>query len=97
MKVLLFNNLNMYSEKIKKQGFSIQITKDCEDDKGYDLYITISKEDSYSETFYSMSHSKGYYFTCDNTDCSGEGCNWNFDIEKIVCEYLEVEKLKEIN
>ena len=97
MKVLLFNNLNMYSEKIKKQGFSIQITKDCEDDKGYDLYITISKEDSYYETFYSMSHSKGYYFTCDNTDCSGEGCNWNFDIEKIVCEYLEVEKLKEIN
>ena len=44
-----------------------------------------------------MSNSKGYYFTCDNTDCSGEGCNWDFDIEKIVCEYLEVEKLKEID
>ena len=97
MKVLLLNNLKMYSEKIKKQGFSIQIRKDCEDDKGYDLYITISKKDSYSETFYSMSNSKGYYFTCDNTDCSGEGCNWDFDIEKIVCEYLGVEKLKEID
>ena len=97
MKVLLLNNLKMYSEKIKKQGFSIQIRKDCEDDKGYDLYITISKEDSYSETFYSMSNLKGYYFTNDHTDCSGEGCNWDFDIEKIVCEYLGVEKLKEID
>jgi len=25
------------------------------------------------------------------------GCDWDFDIEKIVCEYLEVEKLKEID
>ena len=48
----------MYSEKIKNKGFEIKIRKDCEDDKGYDLYITISKEDSYSETFYSMSHSQ---------------------------------------
>ena len=34
----------MYSEKIKKQGISIQITKECEDDEGYDLYLTVSKE-----------------------------------------------------
>jgi hypothetical protein len=94
--VLLETNLKMYREKIKKQGFSIQIRKDCEDNEGYDLYVTISKGDSYSETFYSMSNSKGYYFTYDNTNCSGDGCNWDFDIEKIVCEFLEVEKLKEI-
>lgn len=67
------------------------------DNEGYDLYITISKGDSYSETFYSMSHSKGFYFTNDHTDCKGEGCDWDVDVEKIVCEYLGVEKLKEIN
>ena len=27
-----------YTEKMSK-GFEILITKDCEDDKGYDLYI----------------------------------------------------------
>ena len=48
MYVLLVTNLKMYREKIKKQGFSIQIRKDCEDNEGYDLYVTISKGDSYS-------------------------------------------------
>jgi len=86
-----------YTEKLKKKGFSIQIKKDCEDDKGYDLYITISKEDSYSETFYSISNSKGYCFTNDDTDCKGEGCDWDVDVEKIVCDYLGVKKLKEID
>jgi len=43
-----------------------------------------------------MSHSKGFYFTNDHTDCSGDGCDWDFDIEKIICDYLGVEKLKEI-
>lgn len=85
-----------YTQKLKQQDFEILITKDCEDDKGYDLYITIRKKESFSETFYSMSNSKGFYFTSDNTDCSGEGCDWDIDIEKIVCEYLGVEKLKEI-
>ena len=86
-----------YSEKLKQHGFEILITKDCGDDKGYDLYIIIKKEESFLETFYSMSHSNGYYFTNDDTDCKGEGCDWDIDVEKIVCEYLEVEKLKEID
>ena len=97
MKVLLFNNLNMYSEKIKKQGISIQITKECEDDEGYDLYLTVSKGDSFLEVFYSMSNSKGYYFTSDSTDCNGEGCDWDIDHEQILCDYFGVEKLKEID
>ncbi len=85
-----------YTEKLKQKGFEILITKDCEDDKGYDLYIKIRKEESFSENFYSMSHSMGYYFTNDDTDCKGEGCDWDVDVEKIVCEYLGVEELKEI-
>jgi len=44
-----------------------------------------------------MSHSNGYYFTNDDTDCNGDGCDWDFDVEKIVCDYLGVEKLKEID
>ena len=85
-----------YTEKLKKKGFEIHIRKECEDDQGYDLYLTIKKRDSYSETFYSMSNSKGCYFTFDDTDCKGDGCTWDFDVEKIVCDYLGVKKLKEI-
>ncbi|MEO2143027.1 MAG: hypothetical protein ABGW83_02765, partial [Flavobacteriaceae bacterium] len=62
----------MYSEKLKKQGFEFHFRKECEDGKGYDLYLTIRKGDSYSETFYSMSNTKGYYFTYDNTNCQGD-------------------------
>ena len=61
------------------------------------LTLLTTRKDSYSETFYTMSHSKGFYFTNDHTDCKGEGCDWDVDVEKIVCEYLGVEKLKEIN
>jgi len=67
-----------------------------EDDKGYDLFIKIRKEESSLETFYSMSHSKGYCFTNDDTDCKDEGCDWDVDVEKIVCDYLGVKKLNEI-
>lgn len=87
----------MYTLKLKKEGFEIQIRKECEDDEGYDLYLIISKGDSFSETFYSMSHSKGFYFTADNTDCDGDGCNWDFDVDQIICDYLGVEKLIEIS
>jgi len=30
-------------------------------------------------------------------DCNGDGCDWDFDVDKIICEYLGVEKLKEIS
>ena len=86
-----------YTEKLKQQGFEIHLRKECEDGEGYDLYITIKKEESFYETFYSLSNSKGYYFTNDHTDCFGDGCDWDFDVEKIISEYLGVEKLKEID
>jgi len=87
----------IYTKKLKNTGFEIKIRKECEDDEGYDLYLTVSKGDSFLEVFYSMSNSKGYYFTSDSTECNGEGCDWVIDHEQILCEYLEVEKLKEID
>jgi len=58
-----------YTEELKNKGFEFKIRKECINSEGYDLYLKISKGDSYSESFYSMSHSKGYYFTSDYTDC----------------------------
>ncbi|MEO2144012.1 MAG: hypothetical protein ABGW83_07860 [Flavobacteriaceae bacterium] len=43
-----------------------------------------------------MSNTKGYYFTYDNTNCQGDGCSWDIDEEQILCNYLGVDKLKEI-
>ena len=47
-----------YSEKLKNEGFEMKIRKECEDGEGYDLYLTVSKGDSFLEVFYSMSNSK---------------------------------------
>ena len=66
----------MYTEELKNKGFEFKIRKECEDGEGYDLYLTVSKGDSFFESFFSMSHSKGYYFTSDfGTDCGGDGCD----------------------
>jgi hypothetical protein len=86
-----------YTEELKNKGFEFKIRKECINSEGYDLYLKISKGDSYSESFYSMSHSKGYYFTSDYTDCHGEGCDWDLDDEQVLCDYLGIEELKEIN
>jgi|TARA_B110000211_G_scaffold198602_1_gene228568 hypothetical protein len=97
------NNLNLTekpmknSQELKNKGFEMKIRKECEDDEGYDLYLTVSKGDSFLEFFYSLSNSKGYYFTSDSTDCNGDGCDWDIDGERLVCEYLGVEQLKEIS
>ena len=85
-----------YSEKLKNKGFEMKIRKECEDGEGYDLYLTVSKGDSFLEVFYSMSNSKGYYFTSDSTDCNGDGCDWDIDHEQILCDYFGVEELKEM-
>ena len=86
-----------YTEELKSKGFVIEIEKGNSDGEGYDLYLRVKHGDSYSESFFSLSHSKGYCFTSDiGTDCSGEGCDWEVDDEKLVCEYLGVEELKEI-
>ena len=52
------------------------------------IYILNKKRGIIFGKLYSMSHSMGYYFTNDDTDCKGEGCDWDVDVEKIVCEYL---------
>ena len=97
------NNLTLtdkpmkYSQELKNKGFEMKIRKECEDDEGYDLYLTVSKGDSFLDFFYSLSNSKGYYFTSDSTDCNGDGCDWDIDGERLVCEYLGVEQLKEIS
>lgn len=94
-----------YTKKLKNKGFETKIRKECEDGEGYDLYLTVSKGDSFLEVFYSMSNSKGYYFTSDSTDCRvfitftgrGDGCDWDIDHEQILCDYFGIEELKEMN
>ena len=86
-----------YTEKLKNKGFETKIRKECEDGEGYDLYLTVSKGDSFLEVFYSMSNSKGYYFTSDSTDCHSDGCDWDIDHEQILCDYFGVEELKEMS
>jgi len=86
-----------YTEKLKNKGFETKIRKECEDGEGYDLYLTVSKGDLFLEVFYSMSNSKGYYFTSDSTDCRGDGCDWDIDHEQILCDYFGIEELKEMN
>ena len=36
-----------YTEKLKNKGFETKIRKECEDGEGYDLYLTVSKGDSF--------------------------------------------------
>jgi hypothetical protein len=86
-----------YTEELKESGLTIEITKSNEDEQGYDLLLKVMKGDNYHESFYSMSNTKGYYFIKDiGTDCKNEGCEWNFDDDKIISEYLNIESLKEI-
>lgn len=86
-----------YTNKLKNKGINIEINKTNVDDKGYDLHIYLSKGDDYYEAFFSMSNSKGYYFTFDETDCRNDGCNWKIDSKKLISEYIGVENLLEID
>ncbi len=87
-----------YSEELKSKGYLIEFEKGHTDGQGYDLYLRVKHGKSYSESFISLSHSKGYYFTSDfGTDCMGEGCEWEIDDERLICEYLGVEQLREIS
>jgi hypothetical protein len=86
-----------YIKDLETKGFKIEFEKNCQDAEGYDLYLRIRKDDSYYESFFSMSNSRGYYFTSDyKNDCSKDGCSWSFDDDKLICEYLGVDELKEI-
>ena len=86
-----------YTEELKSKGYLIEFEKGASDDQGYDLCLRVKLGESYSESFFSLSHSIGYYFSWDyGTDCVGEGCEWEIDDEKLVCEYLGVEQLKEM-
>jgi len=88
-----------YAKELESQGYKIELEEERihSDGQGYDLYLRIRKGDCYSESFFSMSNSKGYYYSSDfGTDCKGDGCHWDFDEEKLVCEYLEVDELEEM-
>ena len=85
-----------YTEELKSQGYLINFEKGDSDDQGYDLCLRVELGESYSESFFSLSHSVGYYFSWDCGDCDGEGCEWEIDDEKLVCEYLGVEQLEEM-
>lgn len=87
-----------YTEELKSKGYLIEFEKGHTDSQGYDLCLIVKHGNSYSESFISLSHSKGYYFTSDfGTDCGGEGCEWEIDDERLICEYLGVEQLREIS
>ena len=85
-----------YTKELKDKGYEIKFEKSNFDDKGYDLIMTVSKSNNYYRAFYSMSNSRGYFFTMDYDNCNGDGCNWNFNDDKLICEYLGVEVLNQI-
>jgi len=85
-----------YTKELESKGYQIEFEKGHSDGQGYDLYLRIRKDVSYYESFFSMSNSKGYYFTSDRHDCMGDGCNWDFDDDKLICEYLGVDELEEM-
>lgn len=85
-----------YTKELESQGYVIEFEKDNSDKEGYDLFLKVSKDDDYYEMIYSLSHSTGFYFSFDFTESFGEGEIWDFDNNKLVCEYLGVDQLKEI-
>ena len=85
-----------YIKSLELKGFKIHFSKTNFDSEGYDLYINISKLDSFCKSIFSMSNSSGFYFTYDSFECINEGCKWDFDDFKLAAEFLGVEKLTEI-
>ena len=85
-----------YTNNLESQGYKIEIEKANTDEQGYDLYLKISKNHSFYESIFSMSHSLGYYFSYGRCDSIGEDNNWEFNDKKLISEYLEIDKLEEI-
>jgi len=89
-----------YTNELKKQGFKINYERVATTSDGYDLIVDISKNNSYISCSFSMSHQRGYYFNGlepFDFDSSGDDIEkWNFDYEKLLCEYYGVQHLTEM-
>lgn len=86
-----------YIKELEEQGYQIEFEKENTDSLGYDLFLRVRKDGSFYESFFSMSNSKGYYFSIEKgNDCLGGGCDWEFDDDKLVCEYLGIKELNEM-
>ncbi len=85
-----------YTRELKDKGYQIKFEKSNFDNKGYDLTINVEKGAHYYQAFYSMSNSLGYFFTMDYNDCNEDGCNWDFDNDKLVCEFIGADVLNKI-
>ena len=82
------------TQTLINEGYLIEFEKGNSDNLGFDLFLKISKDDSYYEIHYSMSHELGKFFSCDFTNnFSGEGEFWDFDNNTLICEYIGVVKL----
>ena len=91
----------IYTNELKKQGFKITYERMATTPDGYDLIVEISKNNSYLTCSFSMSHQRGYYFNGFEPfdfDSSGDDDikKWNFDYEKLLCEYYGVQYLTEM-
>ena len=91
----------IYTNELKKQGFKITYERVATTPDGYDLIVDISKNNSYLTCSFSMSHQRGYYFNGFEPfdfDSSGDDDikKWNFDYEKLLCEYYGVQYLTEM-
>lgn len=85
-----------YTEKLRSIGFKIEFEKGNSDKQGYDLYLRITKNDGFYELLYSLSHSVGYYFSYDWCNLIGEADKWDIDNNKLICDFLGTDELKEI-
>lgn len=91
----------IYTNELKKQGFKITYERVATTPDGYDVIVDISKNNSYLTCSFSMSHQRGYYFNGFEPfdfDSSGDDDikKWNFDYEKLLCEYYGVQYLTEM-
>lgn len=80
------------------EGYNVEFEKGDSDNFGFDIIIKISKGDDLYEINYSMSHESGKYYSSEFTNnYYGEGEYWDFDNDKLICEYLCIDKLTIIN
>ena len=91
----------IYTNELKKQGFKITYERVATTPDGYYVIVDISKNNSYLTCSFSMSHQRGYYFNGFEPfdfDSSGDDDikKWNFDYEKLLCEYYGVQYLTEM-
>ena len=82
-----------YTNQLKQEGYTVSLEKQNEDGEGYDLMLEVSNADGFYSVVYSMSQVRGSYYSFDFCDSDGDGDSWDFDNQKLVCEFLEIEEL----